>query len=100
MLHVSCCTFVLLLRMAVSLLAAAMVAAIFAQPSGECLTPLVLTTWVAERAFPTSDYWGRTGVVRCADEMTGICRDFQYAADPLPNQTAITSKGPFQLPGG
>ena len=32
---------------------------------------------VAERAFPTSDYWGRTGVARCAEEMTGICRDFQ-----------------------
>ena len=26
---------------------------------------------VAERAFPTSDYWGRTGVARCAEEMTG-----------------------------
>ena len=24
---------------------------------------------VAERAFPTSDYWGRTGVARCAEEM-------------------------------
>ena len=32
---------------------------------------------VAERAFPTSDYCGRTGAARCADEMTGICRDFQ-----------------------
>ena len=32
---------------------------------------------VAERAFPTSDYWGRTGVARCAEEMTGISRDFQ-----------------------
>ena len=32
---------------------------------------------VAERAFPTSDYWGWTGVARCAEEMTGICRDFQ-----------------------
>ena len=32
---------------------------------------------VAERAFPTSDYWGRTGFARCAEEMTGICRDFQ-----------------------
>ena len=32
---------------------------------------------VAERAFLTSDYWGRTGVARCAEEMTGICRDFQ-----------------------
>ena len=32
---------------------------------------------VAERAFPTSDYWGRTGVARCAEERTGICRDFQ-----------------------
>ena len=30
---------------------------------------------VAERAFPASDYWGRTGVARCAEEMTGICRD-------------------------
>ena len=39
---------------------------------GECLTRLV-----AERAFPTSDYWGRTGVAGCAEEMTGICRDFQ-----------------------
>ena len=27
---------------------------------------------VAERAFPTSDHWGRTGVARCAEEMTGI----------------------------
>ena len=33
--------------------------------------------FVAERAFPTSDYWGRTGVARSAEEMTGICRDFQ-----------------------
>ena len=41
---------------------------------GECLTPLVLTP---ERAFPTSDYWGRIGVARCAEEMTGICRDFK-----------------------
>ena len=32
---------------------------------------------VAERAFPTSDYWGRTGVARCPEEMAGICRDFQ-----------------------
>ena len=32
---------------------------------------------VAERAFPASDCWGRTGVARCAEEMTGICRDFQ-----------------------
>ena len=55
---------------------------------------------VAERAFPTSDYWGRTGVARCAEEMTGICRDFQYAAAPLAHETAKTSKGPFQLPGG
>ena len=28
---------------------------------------------VAERAFPTSDYWGRTGVARRAEEMTGVC---------------------------
>ena len=55
---------------------------------------------VAERAFPTSDYWGLTRVARCAEEMTGICRDFQQAADPLPHQTAKTSKGPFQLPWG
>ena len=27
---------------------------------------------VAERAFPTSDYWGRTGGAMCAEEMTGI----------------------------
>ena len=32
---------------------------------------------VAERAFHTSDYWGRTGVAGRAEEMTGICRDFQ-----------------------
>ena len=32
---------------------------------------------VAERAFPTSGYWGRTGIARCAEEMTGISRDFQ-----------------------
>ena len=55
---------------------------------------------VAERAFPTSDYWGRTGVARRAEEMTGICRDFQEAADPLSHKTAKNSKGPFQLPGG
>ena len=24
---------------------------------------------VAERAFPAGDYWGRTGVARCAEEM-------------------------------
>ena len=24
---------------------------------------------VAERAFPASDHWGRTGVARCAEEM-------------------------------
>ena len=39
-------------------------------PPGECLTPLVLNPLVAERAFPTSDYWGRTGSARCAEEMT------------------------------
>ena len=55
---------------------------------------------VAERAFSTGDYWGRTGVARCAEEMTGICRDFQWVADPLLHKTAKTSKGPFQLPGG
>ena len=32
---------------------------------------------VTERAFPTTDYWGRTGVARCAAEMTGTPRDFQ-----------------------
>ena len=32
---------------------------------------------LAEKAFPTSDYWGRTGVASCAEEMAGICRDFQ-----------------------
>ena len=41
-------------------------------PNPPCANPLV-----AERAFPTSDYWGCTGVARCAEEMTGICRDFQ-----------------------
>ena len=40
--------------------------------TGESLTPLV-----AERAFPTSDYWGRAGVARCAEEMTGIFRVVQ-----------------------
>ena len=55
---------------------------------------------VAERVFPTSDYWGCTGIARCAEEMTGIHRDLQWAADSLPHQTAKTSKGPFQLPGG
>ena len=54
---------------------------------------------VAERAFPTSDYWGRTGVARCAEEMTGICRDFQQAADPLSHETAKTSKDPFSYQG-
>ena len=29
---------------------------------------------VAERTFPASDYWGRTGVAKCAEEVTGICR--------------------------
>ena len=33
-------------------------------PNPLCANPLV-----AERAFPTSDYWGRTGVARCASEM-------------------------------
>ena len=32
---------------------------------------------VTERAFPTSDYWGHTKGARCAEEMTGICRDCQ-----------------------
>ena len=27
---------------------------------------------VAERVFPTSDYWGRTGVARCAEEMRQV----------------------------
>ena len=36
---------------------------------GECLTPLGANPLVAEKAFPTSDYWGRTGVARCAEEM-------------------------------
>ena len=35
----------------------------------ECLTPLVLTPLVAARAFSPSDYWGLTGVARCAEEM-------------------------------
>ena len=55
---------------------------------------------LAERAFPTSDYWGRTGVAKSAEEMTGICRDFQEAVDPLSHEIAKTTKGPFQLPGG
>ena len=42
----------------------------------ECLSPGA-NPLVAERAFPTKDYWGLTGVARCAEEMTGICRDFQ-----------------------
>ena len=33
-------------------------------PPGANANPLV-----AERAFPTSDYWGRTGSARCAEEM-------------------------------
>ena len=56
---------------------------------------------VAERAFPTSDYWGRTGVAGCAEEMTqeslGISN---RVPTPLSQKTAKTSKGPFQLPGG
>ena len=55
-------------------------------------TPPGANPLVAERAFPTSDYWGRTGVA-------GICRYFQQSADPLSHKTAKTSKGPFQLPG-
>ena len=30
----------------------------------------------AERAFPTSDYRGRTGVATCVEEMTDICFGF------------------------
>ena len=39
--------------------------------------PLGANPLVAERAFPTTDYWGRTAAARCAEEMIGICRDFQ-----------------------
>ena len=31
--------------------------------------PLVANPLVAERAFPTSDYWSLTGVAGCAEEM-------------------------------
>ena len=55
---------------------------------------------VAERAFPTSDYWGCTGVARCEEEMTGIRRDFQSAADRLSHKIAKTSKGPLSATRG
>ena len=45
--------------------------------AGECLNPPGANFLVAERALPTSDYSGRTGVAGCAEEMTGIRRDFQ-----------------------
>ena len=50
--------------------------------SGERLTTPGANPLVAARAFPTSDYWGRTGVARCAEEITGICRDFNNTVRP------------------
>ena len=59
---------------------------------GECLTRPGAKPLVAERAFPTSDYWGRTGVGRCAEEMTGICRDSNRLL------TAVRRQGSHILP--
>ena len=54
---------------------------------------------VAERAFPTSDYWGRTGVVRCAEEMTGICRDSNRLLTPCHTRLRRPPRGPFSYQG-
>ena len=54
---------------------------------------------VAERAFPTRDYWGRTGVARCAEEMTGICRDFQRLLTPCHTRLRRPPRGSFSYQG-
>ena len=63
--------------------------------SGECLTPLV-----AERAFPTSDYWGRTELARCAEEMTqesvGISNRLLTPCHTRPRRPP---RGPFSYQG-
>ena len=51
---------------------------------------------VAERAFPTSDYWGRTGVARCAEEMT---QESVGISNRLLTKTAKTPRGPFSYQG-
>ena len=48
---------------------------------------------VAERAFPTSDDWGRTGVARCAEEMTGICRDSNRLLTPVTQDCEDLQRG-------
>ena len=63
--------------------------------SGACLTPLVLTPW----ALPTSDYWGRKGVARCAEEMTGICRDSNRLLTPCHTRLRRPPRGPFSYQG-
>ena len=54
---------------------------------------------VAERAFPTSDYWGRRRVARCVEEMTGICRDFQWLLTPCHTRLQRPARGPFSYQG-
>ena len=57
---------------------------------------------VAERAFPASDYWGRTGVARCAEEMTqesvGISNRLLTACHTS-TQDCEDLKGPFSYQG-
>ena len=48
---------------------------------------------------PTSDYWDRTEVARCAEEMTGICRDFQWLLTPCHTRLRRPPKGPFSYQG-
>ena len=58
---------------------------------------------VAERAFPTSDYWGRAGVapVVCRRNETGICRDFSYYRPLAPCHTSLRRppRGPCSYQG-
>ena len=68
--------------------------------TGQCLTPLGANPLVAERAFPTSDYWGRKEVARCAEEMTGICRDFQEAAEPVSHKIGKDLQGALSATRG
>ena len=55
---------------------------------------------VAERAFPTSDYWGRTGVARCAEEMTQESAGMSNRLlNPCHTRLRRPPRGPFSYQG-
>ena len=54
---------------------------------------------VAERAFPTSDYWGCTGVARCAEEATRICRISNRLLTPCHTRLQRPPWRPFSYQG-